>query len=131
MLESMAALVPALVPPAAALALGGAELHADVAAFIRSFVEELGPEMLACRQMVYLVTISRVLPEALSKEGLRDVTLLSRAEVAGFLRDALDAPVAQRGGDRPVRRGEASAVDKMVVYETKHHTGEAHWHVAI
>lgn len=104
MLESVAALVPALVPPAAALAPGGAELHGDVAAFILKVVEELGPEIFGCRQMVYLVAISRVLPEALSKEGLRDVTLLSRAEVAGFLRDALDAPVAQQGGGRPVRR---------------------------
>ena len=97
----MAAALPAHAPAAAALAPGGAEPQGEVAQVL---LDDLGPEKPDSKQMVYLVTISRVLPEVLVAERLRDVTRLSRAEVADFIRDALDNPIAQPRGGRPMRR---------------------------
>jgi hypothetical protein len=94
-------------------------------------VESVGEEVTGFQCMVYLATVSRLLPETVAAAtDLVDVGTMSREEVATAFRDAFDNPVAMRTGGRP-RSREGDAVKKLVVFREKHVTGEIHYHVAI
>lgn len=94
-------------------------------------VEALGEESPTAKQVVYLVTISRVLPETLLATDLRNVAELSRVEVGDLVRDALDDPSHGAQGGRPRGGSAASAVVKLVVFREQHSSGEPHYHVAV
>ena len=94
-------------------------------------VAAVGEEVAGFQCLVYLATVSRLLPEtATAVADLVDVGTMSRAEVATAFRDAFDNPVTLPTGGRP-RSREGSSVKKLVVFREQHATGEVHYHVAI
>ena len=92
-------------------------------------LEELGRESDA-NQMVYLATISRVLPEVMAATDLRDITSIDRQELLDMVRDSLDNPIAPVRGGRP-RVDTGSRIEKIVVFKEAHADGSPHYHVAV
>ena len=100
-------------------------------AHMAEVVAAVGEEVAGFQCLVYLATVSRLLPEtATAVADLVDVGTMSRAEVATAFRDAFDNPVTLPTGGRP-RSREGSSVKKLVVFREQHATGEVHYHVAI
>jgi hypothetical protein len=89
----------------------------------------LGEEDTAAKQLVYLVTISRVLPETLAATDLVDVSGFSRATIAEYVRHAFNEPAVTSAGGRPRTRD--GIVKKTVVVRELHASGEIHFHVAV
>ena len=85
--------------------------------------------------MVYLVTISRVLPGTDEAADLMDTREMTREGLAEWIRDAFNNPVfpSGKGFDaRPAKRPRArDVVEKLVVFQEAHADGEPHYHVAV
>lgn len=109
---------------------GAAAAAAAQRALAQLLLDDLGEETPGARRLVYLVTISRVLAATLAATNFRDVKSLSREQVADFVRDAFDNPVAMATGGRPVHR-EGGVVDKLAVFKEPHNDGDEHFHVAV
>ena len=90
----------------------------------------MGDETPEVKQLVYLITISRVLPEVLGATDLVDISGLTRQQVAECVRNAFDDPLPGPAGGRPVVRP-GGIVKKLVVFQEKHVSGEIHFHVAL
>ena len=114
----------------------------DAAANMQSIVDELETaDADNCKRKVYLVTLSRVLPETLEATDLRDISDMSRDDVATCLRKAFDDPAkAPRSAGRPRQEEEdredegeqaGHVVKKIVVFKELHLSGEVHFHVAL
>ena len=103
---------------------------ADSAAEHMAQVIQEQEEKPGAKRAVYMITISRVLPETLQATGLRDVTKMSRGEVQECVRDAFDNPMTTPSGGAP-RTRDAGIVDKIVVFREAHSSGEIHFHVAV
>lgn len=128
------AAVPAEAPLPAAEAVPVADPRQEASAYMAKLIEAMGAEDAAAKHSVYLGTLSRVLPETLQAQDLRDVSQLSREQVAVFVRDAWDNPMVEngRGRRRQAEEGhELSVVVKLVVFREKHVLGEVHFHVAL
>ena len=82
--------------------------------------------------LIYLATLSHVLPEMFAATDLRDISGMTREEVADCVRAAFDDPLPPEAGQpgRKRRRTEPM-VDKLVVFREHHEDGEVHFHIAI
>ena len=87
--------------------------------------EETGPG----QRWVYLVTISRVLPDTAGAADLRDTQTLTREAVAHAVRDSLMNPLLPLGGRRD--GDNAEVVAKLAVFEERHSDHSKHFHVAV
>ena len=67
---------------------------------------------------VHLVTISRVLPGTLEATDLRDISGMSRKDIALCVQLSFDDPVATLG--RPRTQAVGGVVQKMVVFQEAH-----------
>ena len=87
--------------------------------------------------MVYLVTISRVLPGTDEVAELTDTRGMTRESVAEWIRDAFNNPAfledSGKGFDAPLdKRSRADdVVEKLAVFQEAHADGELHFHVAV
>ena len=98
-----------------------------------SIVQDLGDELTEAKQCVYLATVSRVLPETLATPGveLRDITTMSREEVADCFMKAFNSPVYEQGQGGRRRQSEEPMVSKIVVFKEEHEDGDFHFHIVI
>ncbi len=85
------------------------------------------------RQMVYLITLSALVPTDAEDENTnppKDVSEMSRQQILDAVLDAIANPIqdAKKGG-RP-RKVEAQ-VEKVIVYRERHQNGKFHFHVAL
>ena len=94
-----------------------------------ALLEDLGCEASGDPQVVYLGTVSRVLPGAAA--GYRDLEAVTKAELSSMVRDAVDSPVGGGStGGRPRTRTD-SPVDFTIVVKEKHADGTSHFHFAL
>jgi hypothetical protein len=94
-----------------------------------ALLEDLGCEASGDPQVVYLGTVSRVLPGAAA--GYRDLEAVTKAELSSMVRDAVDSPVGGGStGGRPRTRTD-SPVDFTIVVKEKHADGTSHVHVGL
>ena len=94
-----------------------------------ALLEDLGCEASGATQLVYLGTVSRVLPGA--SAGYRDLESVTKAELISMVRDAVDSPVGGgSAGGRPRTRTD-SPVDFIIVVKEKHADGTSHFHFAL
>lgn len=91
---------------------------------------EMGPENKHARQHLYLITLSRVIPDRAAGLGLRSLEALSRSQVASFVRDAFNNPVVSAAGGRP-RTLEGERVEMVLVCREKHADGSSHFHAVV
>ena len=100
--------------------------------FYLALLEEVGGEDVGANQRVYLVTISRVLPDVAAATGYRHLDTLTRQDVEGMVRDSFDNPLPLPGtsAGRP-RSREGVLVELVVVAKEAHADGSTHFHVAI
>ena len=84
-----------------------------------SLLENVGQENPNAKQFDYLITASSILPGFWDASDLRDVTQVTREEMAFFVRDALDNPMVTSARGLP---GEidGSLVKKLVVFQEQH-----------
>ena len=96
-----------------------------------TIVEDLGQELSSQKSVAHFLTLSRVLPETLAATDLRDITTMSREEVATCVRKAFDEPMVDTGhSGRPVTRTNGLVL-KMAVFREEHEDGDVHFHVAV
>jgi hypothetical protein len=76
--------------------------------------EEMGIEDGTMRQYIYLVTVSRVIPDRAEGLDARSRETLSRKQLAEMIRDSFQKPVASASGGRP-RTDTAPLVNMAVV----------------
>ena len=91
---------------------------------------QVGREDSTARQYVYLVTLSRAIPDTATGLGLRSLDALSRSQGADFVKDAFNNPVASAAGGRP-RTVEGGRVEMLLVCREKHADGSAHFHFSV
>ena len=99
--------------------------------YIADLIEFFGAEDTSKKQRVYLMTVSRVLPEVLQCSDLVDITKFSREEVRDMFLDCLDNPTESSRGGRPRVDRADTIVKKMVVAMERHASGEIHFHIAV
>ena len=128
-LESKADAVNALIKEAIAQQSQTAETASER---MGKVIEALGEENTKAKQIIYLATLSHVLPETLAATDLKEISGMTRDEVAGCVRAAFDDPLPPEAGQpgRKRRRTEP-IVDKLVVFREHHEDGEVHFHIAI
>ena len=95
-----------------------------------ALLEDVGSEDGGANQQIYLITVSRVLPEVMASAGFRDVETLTRAELRDMVRDAFDDPVHLTSVGRP-RACTESKVEVAIVAREYHADGSAHFHVVV
>ena len=94
-------------------------------------VADLGGENADASQVVYLGTVSRVLPSTAAAGGYRDIATLTKSELPTMVRDSFDNPAIPAGsGGRP-RTRDGSPVDLVVVSKEKHADGSPHFHFVV
>ena len=71
----------------------------------------LGVEDTSAKNRVYLVTLSRALPETMAMHHLQDVEALSRKQVLDMIWDSLENPIVGGQGGRPRAAGDAASAD--------------------
>lgn len=91
---------------------------------------QMGREDNTARQCIYLVTLSRAIPDKAAGLGLRSLAALSRSQVASFVKDAFNNPVVSAAGGRP-RTVDGERVEMLLVCREKHADGSTHFHVAV
>ena len=98
---------------------------------LKALLEEVGAEVVGNPRDVYLVTISRVLPDGGHRPGVADLTTMTSQQIGDAVRLALDfpRPPGYRGG-RPPARAEG-LVQKLVAFRELHADGTPHFHVAV
>ena len=137
----MAALAPAVPsePPVLGLAAdaaqhgaaGGADAIEGPAKRMADLIRELGPEDGRAKQLVYMATISRVLPDTLAEvDNLIVTATLSRQAVGEAARKAFDDPLPNPAGGRPVHRADG-VVKKIAAFKEAHADGGVHFHVVV
>eukprot|EP00438_Fugacium_kawagutii_P004356 Skav207893 [mRNA] locus=scaffold664:850568:852286:+ [translate_table: standard] len=94
-------------------------------------VQELGEPPPNFKHTVHFVTISRVLPGTLQWTDLRDITSMTREEVATCVQRAFDEPLHAPGPGRPRSQEKQDLVRKLVAFEETHADGSKHFHVAV
>ena len=96
------------------------------------WAQELQPLDGNARGMVYLLTLSRLLPQTLvgAQGGLRDLAGVTKQQLAEMVVDAFNNPERTARGGRP-RERETSLVRKVVVVSEKHADGSPHLHAAV
>ena len=94
-------------------------------------LDDLGREDDDANQLVYLGTVSRVLPGASVASKYRDIQKLEKAELLTMVRDAIDEPIplGSAGGRPRTRTG--SPVDLVVVVKEPHADGSRHFHFVV
>ncbi len=95
-----------------------------------ALLEDVGSEDGGANQQIFLITVSRVLPEVMASAGFRDVETLTRAELRDMVRDAFDDPVHRTSVGRP-RACTESKVEVAIVAREYHADGSAHFHVVV
>ena len=103
--------------------------NADEDATDEAWMQDLGEEPANGKQLVYVLTFARVLPDRLAAGDLIDVTTLEREQVLTCVLDAWENPMQSSGG-RP-RESDEPVVKKAIVYEEFHEDGSKHFHVMI
>ena len=101
---------------------------------MKGIVAEVGPEVADKRQYVYLITLSRALPETVQRSNLVDTSTLTRKAVGLAVRKAFDEPLARARGapGRPSSSRDCeSVVNKVAVFRESHADGDVHFHVAV
>ena len=61
--------------------------------FYVPLLEEIGAEDPGAKQMVYLVTVSRVLPGVAASAWYRDLSTPTRAELVEMIKDSFESPL--------------------------------------
>jgi hypothetical protein len=98
---------------------------------LAAVLEDLGKEVSSKKTQIHFLTFSRVLPETLASTSLKDITKMSREEIANCVWKAFDDPLANASGQgRPCTRSEG-LVTKMVVLQETHEDGDVHFHVVV
>lgn len=101
------------------------------APFSDAFRATLGAEASDANQQVYLITISRVLPEKMSEYRINGD--LTRKDVCDMIRDSFDNPVApgtKGGRPRTVVEGR-TLVQLVTVSKESHEDGSPHYHAVV
>ena len=109
--------------------LGGAASVAEDVGRADVWSSTLGQENNNAKNRVYLVTISRALPQAAEEHNLRDLETVTRSHMSSMIRDVAQSPDLERGG-RP-RQGDACPLQKLVVFQEQHSDGSRHFHIAL
>ena len=91
----------------------------------------MGRENADANQVVYLGTVSRVLPATAKAGGYRDVATLTKDELVTIVRDCFDNPVVVAGSRGRPRTRDGSPVDLVVVVKEKHADGTPHFHFVV
>lgn len=112
-------------------AVAGAAAAAEAVRDTATLVDGLGKEDAAARRTVYLVTVSRILPETLEATDLRPIADVTREELAACIRDAFDNPERHVSGAGRPRGSAQGAVEKLAVFREFHASGEVHFHAAV
>ena len=96
------------------------------------WIGQLQPPDATARGRVYLLTLSRLLPETLAgaQGGLRDLAGVTKEQLAECILDAFDNPLRDARGGRP-RDRETRVVRKVVVVSELHADGTPHLHAAL
>ena len=97
---------------------------------LRRLLEDVGVEDHGAPRDVYLVTITRYLPDAAAQGARADIASLTSQQVGDAVRLALDYPMAGAHGGRPRARTDG-VVDKLVAFRELHADGTPHFHVAV
>ena len=107
--------------------------HGSPAERMAALVQELGEDCADNKQLVHLVTLSRVLPETLAQfADLRDISGMTREEVAACVRQAFDDPLPPGPGQPGRKRQRTDAIVlKVAVFMETHADGDRHFHVAV
>ena len=101
-----------------------------MAHFTHAFRATLGDEAADGNQLVYLATISRVLPGNMSE--YRNIRELKRDDVCAMVRDAFDNPITSPSGGRPRAAGQHRPIVKLVVVaQESHEDGSPHFHAVV
>ena len=109
----------------------GATQCPEAKPFVKLALEE-GLEKAGAVQYVYFVTISRVLLSTWATHvGFRDLTQVSREDVAMAVKDALAHPLAGPRGGRPRAAGAIDRVKALVVFKELHADESVHYHVVV
>ena len=100
--------------------------------FYVHLLEAMGREKGDANQVVYLVTISRVLPKISTQQEYRDLRDLTRQGLEGMIPDSFDNPIPSASGGRPrTAGGEGKLVMVVAVALECHADGSPHFHVVI
>lgn len=114
------------LPPAKRIRFGK-----KMSPFYMDLLQAVGPEDPDAGLMVYLVTVSRVLPRSPTIVAYRNLDTVAKEELANMVRDALDNPVIVTGAaGRPRARTDAQ-IDIVVVVQEQHADGSTHFHVVV
>ena len=128
-LEDKAELVNALIKESMDKAAKQPETPAQRMAKI---IEDLGQENKGAKQYVYLVTLSRVLPDTLAQGNLKDVTGMDRESVGECVRKAFDDPLHPASGEPGRKRQRTEGIaKKLAVLKEEHVDGSVHFHIAV
>ena len=97
-----------------------------------AWAQELQPLDVNARGHVYLLTLSRLLPQTLvgAQGGLRDLASVTKQQLAEIVVDAFNNPERGTRGGRP-RERETNLVRKVVVVSELHGDGTPHLHAAV
>ena len=95
-------------------------LNGKTSPFYVSLLEELGAENPGAKQMVYLVTVSRVLPGVAATAWYRDLSTLTRAELVEMIKDSFENPlVVAAAPGRPRANDEPLVLVAVVAEESR------------
>ena len=94
-------------------------------------VDHLGQEVPNYKNLVHLVTISRVLVPTLERTDLRDTQELTRKDVLECVQKAFDVPLPTVSGGRRRAQDARPLVRKLVVFQEAHDDGAKHFHAAV
>ena len=92
------------------------------------WLSDLGQEDANAKLQVYLITASRILPAAAELHNLRDLSQVSREQMANMVMNAVQQPLTSTGRPRNEERG---LMNKLVVFRERHADGSVHFHIAI
>ena len=99
--------------------------------FYVSLLEELGAENPCAKQMVYLVTVSRVLPGVAATAGYRDLSTLTGAELVEMIKGSFENPLVVASAPGRPRASDEPLVLLVVVAKESHADGTIRSHAAM
>ena len=99
---------------------------------VQAWLAALGIEMQDARNFVYIVTLSRALPDTVANSpGLRDASVLSRPQAAEFVRESLNNPIRMAGAQGRGRKVDGEVIDTMVVFKEPYTDESNHFYVCV